>query len=241
MAPREDDAGCIEDSGPAGGPEAARKPVPWDKLGRVSGSCRFFARGNAVIPTSPSLLDRLHANDDPAAWDRLNCVYSPLIRAWLRKHGVRSDDADDLVQEVLVIVVRRFPEFRHNARAGAFRAWLRAIALNCCRDFWKSNRLRPSAPGGTEFGSHLENLADPDNPLAKDWDREHDVAVARRLLEMIRPQFEASTWEAFRRFAIEGEPAAAVAAALGTTTNAIFIAKSRVLSRLREEASGILG
>ena len=190
--------------------------------------------------TSVSLLDRLHENTDPAAWQRLVDVYSPLIRGWLRKHSVQDSDADDLVQEVLAVVIRRFPGFQHNQRTGAFRAWLRAITINCARDFWKANRIRPHVPGGSDFGSYLDQLADPDNPLSKAWDRDHDLHVARKLLEMIEPQFSESTWKAFRRVALEGIAAEQVATELGITVNAVFIAKSRVLSRLREEAAGLI-
>lgn len=191
-------------------------------------------------PTSVSLLARLNTDSDTEAWSRVNAIYRPLIRGWLRKHDIRPDDADDLVQEVMIVVVRRFPEFRHNLRVGAFRAWLRTITVNCCRDFWRSNRLRPVATGGTEFGSYIEQLADPYNPLVQAWDREHDVFVTGQLLDQIRPEFEPKTWEAFRRAAVAGEPAAVIAADLGITPNAVFIAKSRVLARLRQEASGLV-
>lgn len=190
--------------------------------------------------TSASLLERLHDRADSSAWGRLSELYHPLILGWLRRNGVRPDDADDVAQEVLIVVVRRFPEFEHNQRTGAFRAWLRAITVNCCRDFWRANRLRPAAPGGSDFGGVLDQLADPDTESSKQWDRDHDLHVTRKLLDLIRPQFEAATWEAFHRFAILGEPAAAVAAALGTTPNAVFIAKSRVLARLRDEAAGLI-
>ena len=83
--------------------------------------------------TSPSLLDVLHDNTDPSAWQRLVDLYTPLIRGWLRRLSVRDHEADDLVQEVLAVVVRRFPDFKHNSRTGAFRAWLRSITVNCGR------------------------------------------------------------------------------------------------------------
>jgi RNA polymerase sigma factor (sigma-70 family) len=192
-----------------------------------------------VTETSPSLLFRLRDPDGPA-WGRLVDLYSPLIRRWLARAGVRPDDAEDLVQEVLAVVVRRFPTFEHNRRTGAFRAWLRAIAVNCARDSWKANRLTV-AQGGTDFGSYLAQLEDSDHPLAAAWDREHDLHVTRQLLETLQPEFEPRTWEMFRRFVLEEVPAAQVAAELGTTPNAVFIAKSRVLSRLREEADGLIG
>jgi RNA polymerase sigma-70 factor (ECF subfamily) len=189
--------------------------------------------------TSASLLLRLRESDEDA-WGRLVDLYSPLIRRWLQRVGVKPGDGEDLVQDVLAVVVRRFPDFKHNQRTGAFRAWLRTIAVNCARDFWKSNRLRPQAPGGSDFGSYLAQLEDSEHPLAEAWDREHDVHVTRHLLEQLRPEFEAKTWDMFRRFVLDGASAAEVAGELAVTPNAVFIAKSRVLARLRQEADGLI-
>jgi RNA polymerase sigma-70 factor (ECF subfamily) len=191
--------------------------------------------------TSASLLARLRDSQDPDAWSRVLDLYGPLIRGWAARLGVRGADADDLVQDVLTVVVRRFPEFRHPERPGAFRGWLRAIAVNCVRDCWRSRRVHPTAPGGTDFGEYLARLEDPADPLAREWDRQHDVHVTRRLLDRLRAEFEPRTWDLFRRFVLDGVPAEQVAAEFGTTANAVYIAKSRVLARLREEATGLLG
>src|SRR5438270_684575 len=194
-----------------------------------------------MTTTSASLLERLRDGQDSAAWGRLLDLYGPLIRGWAERLGVRGADADDLVQEVLAVVVRRFPEFVHPERPGAFRGWLRAIAVNCARDFWRAKRFTPAAPGGTDFGGYLRQLEDPDHPLSREWDREHDVYLTRRLLDRLKAEFEPRTWDLFRRFVLDGQPADAVAAECGTTPNAVYIAKSRVLARLREEAAGLIG
>ena len=191
--------------------------------------------------TSATLLARLKDARDEDAWSRLNDLYGPLIRSWALRLGVRGSDADDLMQDVMTVVVRRFPEFVHPDRPGAFRGWLRAIAANCARDAWRARRVAPRTPGGTDFGSYLARLEDPADDLSREWDREHDVYVTRRLLERIKADFEAKTWELFRQFVLEGHPADAVAKACGTSPNAVYIAKSRVLARLREEAGGLLG
>jgi RNA polymerase sigma-70 factor (ECF subfamily) len=193
-----------------------------------------------MAETSASLLDQLRAAPDGDAWGRLVDLYSPLIRAWLLRQGLARQDADDVTQDVLTVLVRRLPDFERAPRTGAFRRWLRTITVNCLRDFWRSQRGRPRATGSSDFQEVLEQLADPDSGLSRQWDQEHDQHVTRRLLEMIRAHFEASTWAAFRRFALDGEPAERVAAELGLTVNAVFIAKSRVLGRLRQEAAGIL-
>jgi RNA polymerase sigma-70 factor (ECF subfamily) len=191
--------------------------------------------------TSATLLERLRDRRDADAWNRLVELYGPLIRVWAERLNVRGADADDLVQDVLAVVVRRLPEFVHPDKPGAFRGWLRAIAANCARTLWKSRRVNPTAPGGSDFGGYLARLEDPADEFARAWEREHDLYVTRKLLDRIRPDFEPRTWEMFARFVLDGLSADEVAAELGTTPNAVYIAKSRVLSRLREEAGGLLG
>src|SRR3954465_3146859 len=148
-----------------------------------------------MLPTSASLLDRLHGDGDPASWRRLADPYSPLILTWVRGNSNPPDDADDLVQEVLEVLLRRLPDFEHNGRAGAFRAWLRGITTNVLREFW---RERP-APGSDSL---LEELADPHAELSRLWDEQHDRHVLHGLMEVVRPEFTPATWQAFCRAAL---------------------------------------
>jgi RNA polymerase sigma factor (sigma-70 family) len=191
--------------------------------------------------TSATLLERLRDARDADAWNRLVELYAPLIRVWAERLNVRGADAEDLVQDVMAVVVRRFPEFVHPEKPGAFRGWLRAIAANCARALWKSRRVNPTAPGGTDFGGYLARLEDPTDDFARTWEREHDLYITRKLLDRIRGDFEARTWDMFARFVLDGLSADEVAEELGSTSNAVYIAKSRVLARLREEAGGLLG
>jgi RNA polymerase sigma-70 factor (ECF subfamily) len=190
--------------------------------------------------TSATLLDRLCNRPDDEAWARLVDLYTPLIRGWLRRHLRLEQDADDLVQDVLAVVVRKLPGFRREPRTGAFRRWLRSITVNCLRDYWRSGRSRPTATGDSNFAQMLDQLEDPASDLSRLWDQEHDHHVTHRLLEMIRPRFEPATWQAFQRVALEGVAAEQVAAELGLSVNAVFIAKSRVLKLLREEGAGLI-
>jgi RNA polymerase sigma-70 factor (ECF subfamily) len=190
--------------------------------------------------TSASLLDRVRRDPRSPDWRPLVDLYEPLIRGWLRRQNLIAHDADDVVQEVLAVVIRRLPEFEHNGRTGAFRAWLRTITTHCLRDHWRSGRRRPAATGDNEFQQLLAQLEDPSSGLSQLWNQEHDLHVARKLLEMLRGDFEPTTWQAFQRTALDGAAAGEVAAELGITTNAVFIAKSRVLARLRQEAAGLI-
>jgi RNA polymerase sigma-70 factor (ECF subfamily) len=192
-----------------------------------------------MAETSASLLERLSDQSDSIAWRRLVDLYSPLISSWLRRHGVPAEDAEDLAQDVLGVVVREVSQFRHNGRAGAFRAWLRTIATNCLRKSLRKRRPEQAAHA-PEITPMLDELEDPSSDLSRRWDREHDEFVLHRLLDLIEPDFRPATWLAFRRQVLDGKSAKAVAAELGLTVNAVLIAKSRVLSHLRQSAAGLV-
>ena len=139
---------------------------------------------------------------------------------------------------MLAVLVRELPEFRHDLRRGAFRRWLRNILLNRLRAFWRTRR-RAGESGG-EAEAILGRLEDPSEGLERLWDLEHDRHVLVRLTELLRQEFEPVTWDAFRLAALEGRPYPEVAAALGLSVNAVRIAKSRVLKRMRQEAEGLI-
>jgi RNA polymerase sigma-70 factor (ECF subfamily) len=192
------------------------------------------------LSTSQSLLERLRREENPGDWERFDRIYRPLLRAWFSRQSLQAADVDDLVQDVLGVVVAKLADFRHNGRAGAFRAWLRAILVGRARELWRRQRNRPGDFGNGGFPAVLEQLEQPDSDLARRWDEEHDRFVLARALELISAEFTATTWEAFRRYALEGAAVAQVAADLGLTTNAVCIARSRVLRRLREETRELL-
>lgn len=153
---------------------------------------------------------------------------------------MRASDADDLLQEVLMAVAKDLEEFDHNGRTGAFRAWLKAILINRLRNFWRARDRRPQAAGESSVEQKLAELEDPNSELSLVWNREHDEYVLQQLLAMVRPHFAANTWTAFHRVALEGERPRDVASDLNLSLNAVVVAKSRVLSRLRQEADGLV-
>jgi RNA polymerase sigma-70 factor (ECF subfamily) len=192
-----------------------------------------------MAATSASLLARVRANPQSPDWQHLVQLYEPLIHGWLGRQNVLGQDADDVAQEVLTVVVRRLPDFEHNQRTGAFRTWLKSITINCVRDHWRAKKHRP-IQGDSDLQSWLSQLEDPASDQSRQWDQEHDRHVTRHLLNRLKDEFETKTWQAFSRVALDGVPAAQAAAELGLTSNAVFIAKSRVLARLRQEAEGLV-
>jgi RNA polymerase sigma-70 factor (ECF subfamily) len=194
-----------------------------------------------MLETSPSLLERLRTGPDADAWRRLVDLYTPLLHAWLRRCAIQQTDADDLVQEVLSTLVRELPAFRYDPERGAFRSWLRTILVHRLQAFYRTRQAHPQPEGGSDEARHLEQLADPHSDLSRLWNEEHDRHVVHRLLQTIQPDFEPTTWRAFQRASLDGIKPALVAAELGISVNAVFIAKSRALRRLRREMEGLTG
>ncbi len=183
-----------------------------------------------------SLLDRLADGNQSPGWAEFDRLYTPLLQFWLRPYLLQQADRDDVVQDVLIVVVAKLPEFKP-VGPGAFRAWLRAILAYRLKTSWRK-KLRWHVTGGLD--SLLIGLADPTSELARSWDQEHDRHVIGGLLAAVQPGFQPSTWQAFWRTAILEETPAAVAADLRLTQNAVFIARSRVMRRLRQEAKGLV-
>ena len=193
-----------------------------------------------MYETSLSLLERLRQSPENEGWNRLADLYTPLIRAWLRRYDVQDSDANDLVQEVLLAVSKDLGKFDHGGQPGAFRGWLKAILINRLRKFWRARDRRPQARGDSEIDARLAQLDDPASEMSQIWNREHDQYVLRQLLALAEPHFAKTTWTAFCRVALDGANPDVVAQEMGISRNAVIIAKCRILSRLRLESEGLI-
>ena len=189
--------------------------------------------------TSRSLLVRAGENDS-TAWQRLVSLYSPLVYRWCRQAGLQRADAADVGQEVFQSVARGLASFRHRRPTDTFRGWLRTITKNKIKD-WR--RRRPGeltgVPGLDQrpgAKSHHYELPDADESLNQ---REARMLVTRAL-GLIRRDFHERTWQAFEQVTLEGVRARDAAERLGMSVNAVYMARWRVLNRLREEFADLL-
>jgi RNA polymerase sigma-70 factor (ECF subfamily) len=190
--------------------------------------------------TRQSLLFRAQAGETDA-WNDLTELYRPLIRGWLKRQGVQAHDVEDLSQEVLLSVVKHLPDFQHSGRRGAFRSWLRTILWSRTADYFRAIEPAAQASGGDAAAEILRNIVDPDGELNRRWDEEHDRYVVHCLLCLVEEEFEPLTLQAFRRLALDGISGAEAARELGLSVSAVYVAKSRVLARIRQKAEGLIG
>lgn len=192
-----------------------------------------------MTSTSISLLQRLHEDPSSDDWQRLVTAYRPMMRAWLRRQGTPDQDTDDIVQEVMSVLVRRIGEFQRQ-RTGSFRRWVRTITVNCMRDHLRRQRKSPRGAGGSDMVQMMGELADDTSQLSRRWDEEHAQYLLQIILDRVRVEFRPATWEAFKLVAIDKVSPQAAAQQLDLSVNAVFVAKSRVLKRIREEGAGLI-
>jgi RNA polymerase sigma-70 factor (ECF subfamily) len=184
--------------------------------------------------TSVSLLNQLRGGDRAAAWPRFVHLYTPVLFRWAARIGVPRADQPDLLQDVFVTLLRSLPSFDY-ARGKSFRAWLYAVFANKWKDACRKKQPATLAPDDGGF----PDPAVPDPADAID-EAEYRSVLVSRMAKLIQADFNAVTWKAFWATAVEDRPAAAVAAELGLTANAVYLARSRVLARLRAELDGLL-
>jgi RNA polymerase sigma-70 factor (ECF subfamily) len=183
--------------------------------------------------TSLTLLDRLRQPDQTDAWDRFAKLYAPLLLRWATLQGFQSADAEDLVQITLLKLIRVLPSYQKQD-GRPFRSWLFTICRNECRDF-RSRRATRSLPS-----SHgLADVASP-NSATELGEAEYRRWLVHQVLGLIRSDFTPATWAAFHKFVLEGCPASEVAREVGISVNAVYLARNRVLTRIREELAGLI-
>jgi RNA polymerase sigma factor (sigma-70 family) len=184
--------------------------------------------------TRHSLIARLRDPRDEDAWRTFVDVYGPAVYAFARKRGLQSADASDLLQDVCRAVAGALNRGQFDGTRGKFRAWVFTVVRNQIAS--KARKKNPAR--GSGHSDMLERLNDLPEPVqAEDWDLECRRRQFRWACEKIRPTVGETTWTAFRRLAIDGASGEEVAAETGLTPAAVYLAKSRVLAKLRDLVS----
>jgi RNA polymerase sigma-70 factor (ECF subfamily) len=184
--------------------------------------------------TRLSLLVRLRDARDEAAWSQFVEIYAPLIFGFARKHGFQDADAADLTQDVLQAVSGGIRRLDYDPRRGSFRGWLFTVVRNKLRNAVAARNRPGRGSGDPEAQQLLQELPAREEDEAAWWDREHEQRVFSWAAEQVRGSFQAATWQAFWQTAVEGKTGPEVARALRMSVAAVYLAKGRVMTRLKE-------
>jgi len=189
--------------------------------------------------TRPSLLFRIRDAENQQAWSQFVEIYAPLVHRFAQRSGLQDADAADLTQEVLQSVHDAIGRLDYNPQRGTFRSWLFTIARNRIKNFLKRQSRHPRGTGDTEIKQVLDNHPATVDELETRWDEDYEQRMFHWAADQIRPEFQERSWQAFWQTAVAGQPTKQVAATLSMSLGAVYVAKSRVLARLKEQIEQI--
>ena len=206
---------------------------------RVTVHClSVVATGSSRMEESPatraSLLLRIRDPQDADAWQQFSRLYAGLVYGYARKRGLQDADAADLMQEVFRSISNAASRLEYDPKRGSFRGWLYTIARNKINNFYQRQR-RQIRTTGDEDGQRRLNEFPVENEAESVWEREYQQQAFTWASEQVRNEFQPATWQAFWLTAVEGLSAKDVGAQLGMSPGAVYVAKSRVMARLKEQ------
>lgn len=190
------------------------------------------------LDTRATLLLRIRDLKDRTAWSEFVALYTPLLYSYAVKAGLQDADAADVAQEAMCDVVRSIRDFEYDPGRGSFRGWLLTVTRNRIRKRLAPNRQRCAGSGDTAVLQLLE--AQPqasEEALEQAWTHEYQLRLFHWAAERVRPEFRETTWQAFWKTTVENNPIEQAASSLGISAGAVYVARSRVLARLRTAIS----
>jgi RNA polymerase sigma-70 factor (ECF subfamily) len=183
------------------------------------------------------LLIRVKAKDQEA-WRRLVLLYGPLVSRWCKKFGLQDADAADVGQEVLRTVAESIDGFHHDQNGDSFRGWLYSVTYTRVLDHQRKHARAANGVGGSEAQAQMLEI--PDCYADSGTVEEDRHILVRRAVDMVLDDCKEEIRQAFLRVVIAGQDPDDVARDLGLTRNAVYLAKSRILRRIREEFAQLI-
>ncbi len=183
--------------------------------------------------TSPTLLGRLKDLRDGQAWKEFVHRYTPRIYGWCRKFGLQDADAQEVTQGVLLMLARRMRTFEYDPNK-SFRGWLKTVTIHAWGDFLADRKRNGQAVGGAALDgwwASVEAADDLDQHLDEEFERELLLEAMAR----VQLRVEARTWNVFHLVVFEKRSGAEVARQFAMTVGAVYRARNRVKTLLREE------
>lgn len=184
--------------------------------------------------TRASLLVQIRDGSNHGAWQEFMRLYGPVVYGFARKRGLQDADAADLMQDVMRSVSTSIGRLDYDRNQGAFRGWLFTITRNKVFNFLSARRIRPQGSGDSTTNRMLDSHPD-DNDGSEVWEVEYQRRIAAIAMDRVKGEFQENTWKAFWLTAVEGISAGDAGKQVGMSPGAIYVAKSRVLARLKEE------
>lgn len=182
----------------------------------------------SISSMTTSWLERAKAGDDDA-WNRLDKVYRRLVCWWCLQGEIPARDVDDVVQNVFASLASGLANYEHKS----FRGWLWTITKRKIQDYWRCRNVRPIGQGGSTIEDILARMEAESSRTEGSVDQTTKI-IFDAIVSLVKGEFSEKNWRAFWRVVVDGKPPADAAEELGMTRNQVYLAKSRILRRIRE-------
>lgn len=181
--------------------------------------------------TTNQFLDSLHDLGNAECWRVFDARFRPVLVALARQRGLSEEDAADVAQTTLVSFIADYQRGCYDPSRGRLSSWIMGIAGHRISDLKRaaSRRQRVCSTLGIEAAATR-----PDEEAA--WDAMIRKVILRRAMVELHSQsrFDPRTIRAFELCALRGVPAQATADECSMSVAEVYVAKNRVIARLRE-------
>jgi len=182
--------------------------------------------------TRSSLLRRVRDLGDAAGWDEFDKLYRPMLVGYALQRGLRAEEAEEIAQQCMTALVPRMPGFN---RVSSFRGWLRGMVAHKVSDYIKQ-RGRHRRADTVLLSTTPDDGDGPDELWQRQWNQTH----LEFCIDSLRTEFAPHTLQAFAMYVLQEQPVKEIAAHLGMTPNQIYVAKNRVMTRIRERFDDVI-
>ncbi len=189
--------------------------------------------------TRRTLLARLKDLSADGPWDEFCGVYQAAIYRFVRKHGLSTADADDVVQEVLASVFASIGDWKPDGREAGFRRWLARITRHAAIDCLRANKRRSRLFVTGKAEHPFSDIAEQRYGLEEQFEAELQMQTFRWAAERVKGQVAYRTWRSFWITAVEGRPARDAVSETGASLGSVYAAKCRVMARIRDEVRSL--
>jgi len=196
------------------------------------------------IPTHASLLERLKDLGDQASWNRFYETYHDLIFSVARRAGLNEAEASEVVQDTLISVAKKMPEFTYDPARDSFKGWLLTVVRWRIRDQFakrsdeaqKRSRPAQNQQDQETRTATIDRVPDPAKPALEGvWDEEWESQLLQTALARIKRQVQPQHYQIYHLHVVLGQSPREVARSLGVNAAQIYLAKHRVGNLLKKE------
>jgi RNA polymerase sigma factor (sigma-70 family) len=199
-----------------------------------------FMSSPEVNPTRRSLLSRLRNWDDQQSWQEFFDAYWKLIYHVAVKMGLNDAEAQDVVQETVIAVAKKMPEFKYDPAMGSFKNWLLLITRRRITDFLRKQGRRlecvPQPRDPATGTGVMDGVPDPRGmDLEALWEREWEQNITEAAIQRVKNKVAPRQFQIFDCHVLKQWPVSDVTKALGVTAGQVYLAKHRIAALIKRE------